>query len=117
MSPDITQPVISIAWQQGAVALGCCFLIAVLIQSSAFKEMVRAFRLSPWRSLIILLVAVSWFTLQGSTKAPRRSWQAFQIAFLVAVFPLVAGRTVREDSGCRISGCPSSNVLVEAIRA
>lgn len=81
MPPDILQPVISIAWQQVAVALGCCFVLAVLIQSSAFCDVVRAFRLAPWRSLIALLVAVSWFTLQGSTKAPDVVGKLFKLLF------------------------------------
>ncbi len=114
MSPDITHPVISIAWQQFAVSLGCCFLIAVLIQSSAFKEMVRAFRLSPWRSLIILLVAVSWFTLQGSTKAPDVVGKLFKLLFWSPSSPWSLAEPSAKIQDAESAVAFSSNVLVEA---
>lgn len=70
MWQETIQPSISIAWQQGAVVLGCCFLLAVLIQSSAFKGILRELRIAPWRSLLVFAIAVLWFTVQGTTKAP-----------------------------------------------
>jgi len=114
MTPDITQPVISIAWQQCAIALGCCFIIAVLIQSSAFKDVVRAFRLSPWRSLIMLLVAVSWFTLQGSTKAPDVVGKLFKLLFWSPSSPWSLAEPSAKIQDAESAVAYSSNVLVEA---
>ena len=110
---ETLHPIVSIAWQQFAVALGCCFIVAVLIQSSTFKAVVKSFRLAPWRSLMVFFVAVSWFTLQGTTKAPDVVGKMMKLLFFNPASPWQLQVPHDDADAARDSAVSATNILVQ----